>query len=243
MIDSSRIITHKKFSSSLLEKKRDIAVYLPKFYKAGKNYPVLYMHDGQNLFDFKKSKKKKYWNIDKISDRLTKEEIIEEIIIVGINSTKKRDEEYSDTKTGNNYLKFIVNELKPFIDEKYRTKKDRENTAIMGSSLGGLISFLAVWKHHKIFSKAACLSASFYFQKEKMIKKVNSYKGKKKNIHLYIDHGEDQILEGQKMFCALTKQKFRLGKDLDYFYEPGGEHAETAWERRSERPLIFLFGK
>ncbi len=169
-------------------------------------------------------------------------EKLEEIIIVGIYNTPDRLEEYSDSIKGYNYLKFIVEELMPFINSNYKTKTGKNNTGIMGSSMGGLISFLAVWKFPEVFGKAACLSSSFYYDDEKAIKMVKDYKGEKKKIKIYIDHGEDGLPRGQKMFCALSEKGFIIGTDIDYFYAPGAEHTENAWAERLERPLLFLFG-
>jgi len=140
-------------------------------------------------------------------------------------------------------IKFIIDELKPFIDAQYRTLTDRENTAVIGSSMGGLISFLISWEHPEIFSKTGCMSSSFYYHEDKVIKMVMNYSGPKKNIKIYIDHGEDGLVRGQKMFCTLTAKGYLVGTDMDYFYAPGAEHNEKAWADRLERPLLFFFKK
>ncbi len=113
----------------------------------------------------------------------------------------------------------------------------------MGSSMGGLISFLIAWKHPDVFSKAGCLSSSFYYNKDKILKMVKNYRGKKKNIQIYIDHGEDGLEKGQKMFSLLTEKGYIIGTDIDYYYAPGAAHNENAWAERLERPLLFFFGK
>ena len=235
---------HKNFKSEILQNERDIIVWLPPGYESEllKNYPVLYMHDGQNILDPKTSFAGMDWRVDETASKLIKSGKLKEIIIVGIYNNDERLEEYSDSEKGNNYIKFIIEELIPFINSNYRTKPEKENTAIMGSSMGGLISFLAAWKFPNIFGKAGCLSSSFYYDDEKAIKMVKDYKGDKKEIKIYIDHGEDGLPRGQKMFCALSDKNFIIGTDIDYYYAPGAEHTENAWAERLERPLLFLFG-
>ncbi len=236
---------HRNFHSEHLDNKRDIIVWLPPSYKtdARRHYPVLYMHDGQNLMDPKTSYAGMDWRVDETLSKLIKQNKIQEVIVVGINNTDDRLEEYSDTEKGRNYINFIISELKPFIDDEYRTLTDRENTAVIGSSMGGLISLLIAWNFPEVFSKAGCMSSSFYYHDDKALNMVKSYSGPKKNIKIYIDHGEDGLVRGQKMFCAFTKKGYLVGTDLDYFYAPGAEHNEKAWADRLERPLLFFFGK
>lgn len=236
---------HREVFSDVLGNKRDFFVWLPPSYNKYKNkkYPVLYMHDGQNLIDPKAAYAGTDWRVDETTTKLIKEHKLKEIIVVGVYNTDERIEEYSDSEKGNNYLKFLVEELKPFVDSKYRTINDRKNTAIMGSSMGGLISFLAAWKYPNVFSMAGCMSSSFYFNDEKVFKMIDNYEGPKMHIKFYIDHGEDGLLRGQKMFCKLTRMGYVIGSDLDYFYAPGAEHHESEWAHRLERPLLFFFGK
>jgi len=94
-----------------------------------------------------------------------------------------------------------------------------------------------------VFSKAGCLSSSFYYHDDNAIKLVKDYSGPKKNIKIYIDHGEDGLVRGQKMFCALNKKGYLIGSDIDYYYAPGAEHNEKEWAARLERPLLFFFKK
>lgn len=235
---------YKNLKSKFLELSRDVFVLLPPGYNENseKKYPVLYMHDGQNLINPKTSFSGYDWRVDETAYKLIRQKKIQEIIIVGIYNTEERLEEYSSSNKGKNYIKFIIEELKPFIDLNYRTKSDKENTAVMGSSMGGLISFLIVWNFPEVFSKAACLSSSFFYNNEEAIRMVRNSKEKKK-IKLYIDHGEDGLPRGQKMFCVLTKKNYLIGTDIDYYYAPGAEHNEIAWANRLERPLLFLFSR
>ncbi len=236
---------HREVYSAILQNKRDFFVWLPPGYEDNlvKKYPVLYMQDGQNLIDPKTSYAGKDWQVDETVSRLISEYKIKEIIIVGIYNTNDRLEEYSDSEKGEKYRRFIIEELKAFIDSKYRTLSDSNSTAIMGSSMGGLASFLLAWKHPEVFSMAGCLSSSFYYNDDKVFKMIDDYEGLKKHIKVYIDHGEDGLIRGQRMFCKLTQLGYVVGTDLDYFYAPKAEHNETEWAKRLERPLIFFFGK
>jgi predicted alpha/beta superfamily hydrolase len=236
---------HREIYSKILDKKRDFFVWLPPGYNLNpsKSYPVLYMHDGQNLIDPKISYAGKDWQVDETVTRLIKEYKIKEVIVVGIYNTGDRLEEYSDTEKGEKYLKFLIEELKAFVDSKYKTLPDPNNTAIMGSSMGGLASFLAAWKHPEVFSMAGCMSSSFYYNDDKVFKMLDEYSGPKKHIKFYIDHGEDGLVRGQKMFCKLTQMGYIIGTDLDYYFAPGAEHNESEWAKRLERPLLFFFGR
>jgi predicted alpha/beta superfamily hydrolase len=235
----------KNFYSHNLNNKRDLIVWLPPSYNedAARRYPVLYMHDGQNIMNPKTSFSGTDWRVDETLTKLIKEDKIEEVIVIGIYNTHDRLEEYSDSEKGKKYIKFIIEELKPFVDLRYRTLRDRKNTAAMGSSMGGLISFFMVWNHQDVFCKAGCLSSSFYYNSDKAIEMVIKHSGQKKKIKIYIDHGEDGLLKGQKMFSELTAKGYVVGKDIDYYYEPGAGHNENAWAKRLERPLFFLFKK
>ncbi len=238
-----KVVYYHEFYSELLKNKRTILVWLPPSYYKNKEkkFPVLYMHDGQNIMNPETSFAGVDWQVDETVSRLIKDNLLEEIIIVGIYNSSDRIKEYSLGKTGIKYMKFVIGELKEFIDLNYRT--DKNNSAVMGSSMGGLISFLIAWTYPAIINKAACLSSSFYYDSGKAIKIVNNYKGLQKEIKIYIDHGEDGLEEGQKMLCALSSKKYVMGKNIDYFYAPKAEHNETAWAKRLDRPLLFLFGK
>ena len=240
-----KVIYHKEFLSKLLNNKRDVIVWLPLGYDSPKKkenqYPVLYMHDGQNIMDPKTAYVGKDWRVDETVLKLIRQKRIKEIIIVGIYNTPDRLDEYSWSEKGQNYLRFLVDELKPFIDQNYRTLKDAENTAIIGSSMGGLISFYAAWHYPEVFGKAGCMSSSFYYNNDRSIRQVIDYNGPKKQIKYYIDHGEDGSLRGQKMFVELSKKGYEIGHDIDYFYAPGAAHNEKEWASRLERPLLFFF--
>ena len=161
---------------SPLDKKRRVWLYLPKSYdSSSKNYPVVYMHDGQNLFDQSLSYSGE-WEVDETLDRLQNADKLV-LIIVGIdNAGSERIDEYTpweiaqypSKQQGDAYIRFIKENLKPFIDKNYRTQSNREQTAIMGSSLGGLISFYAVLQYPETFGKAGIFSPSFEMVKKSL---------------------------------------------------------------------------
>jgi len=230
-------------------KPRDILVWLPPGYysETNKNYPVLYMHDGQNIVDPNSSAFHVDWQIDENADSLIRQGLIEPIIIVGIYNTSDRNEEYSDEPLGFAYMNFIVDSLKPFIDSNYRTLTGSENTANGGSSLGGLISFVMMWEFSEIFSKAICFSPAFKIEKYNFVDNVIAYDGKKKNIKIYIYNGDNE-LDSQlqpgvdEMISELVKQGYIQGKDFYFFKGKKSQHGERDWAKSIWRALIFIFG-
>lgn len=228
---------------------RDVIIWLPPSYDSlqTKTYPVLYMHDGQNVFDPSTSAFNVDWQLDETADSLIKAEEIKEIIIVGIYNTLNRYAEYSPNDTGYLYMEFIIEELKPMIDKNYRTKPDREYTATGGASMGGLISLMLAWEHSEIFSMAACLSPAFLYRNFNYVNKVDEYDGDKKPIKLYIDNGgialENVIQPGiDLMLETLHNKGFEQGKDLLWFKDENAVHSESAWAERSWRFLKMFFG-
>jgi predicted alpha/beta superfamily hydrolase len=172
---------------------------------------------------------------------------MEEILIVGIYNPADRREEYSDSPKGHDYMRFVVKKLKPFVDKQYRTLPGREHTAVMGSSLGGLISFLLAWDYPQVFSQAACLSPAFEHRDIDVVPLVAKYKGRSKNIRLYIDNGgvgvDEQLQPGcEAMMSALQTHGFRIGDNLEWYRDPEAEHNEQAWSKRVWRPLVFFYG-
>jgi enterochelin esterase-like enzyme len=231
-------------------KPRDIIVWLPPNYEkeTGRRYPVLYMHDGQNIFDPRTSGMFIDWQVDETADSLIRNGEIEPIIIVGMYNTDDRMVEYSDTPLGRLYMKFIIEKVKPLIDSKFRTLPEAKNTAVAGSSMGGLISMMCAWEHPEIFSKAACFSPAFKISDIDYVKNVVEYSGKKKEISLYIDNGgidlDAQLLPGvNEMVSALEKKGFSIDKDLFVYIDKTATHNEAAWAKRVWRPLKIFFGK
>jgi predicted alpha/beta superfamily hydrolase len=228
---------------------RDIVVWLPPSYGRypAKRYPVLYMHDGQNVFNPATSFSRFDWRADEVADSLIRAQSIEEIIIVGINNTPDRMSEYSDTPLGRKYAKFVVERVKRFVDSRYRTKPSRENTAVMGSSMGGLISMMFVLWYPAVFSKAACLSSSIGSgMGEKDLEDRFSENQLGKDLRMYMDVGELErpLIPGNQALAAfLQKNGFEPGKNFEFFLAKGALHNEQAWAHRLWRPLVFLFGR
>lgn len=229
---------------------KDIVVWLPPSYKTDikKRYPVLYLHDGQNVFDPSTSFNGTEWRADETADSLIRAGKIEELILVAISNSADRTPEYSDTDLGNAYLDFVAGHLKPMIDKRYRTRPDPANTAVMGSSMGGLASFLFVWKRPDVFGKAACLSSAFLIDDYKIVKEVESWEGEKKQIRVYLDDGtaglEEKLRPGyDRMLTALISKGFQDSTDVLGFIDEGAEHNEAAWAKRLPVSLGFLFGR
>jgi predicted alpha/beta superfamily hydrolase len=238
---------HEELIGEGLNYPRDLIVWLPPSYETDtlKRYPVLYMHDGQNVFDPATSFIGYDWHVDEVADSLIKAGKINEMIVVGVYNTPDRGDEYSDTKLGRAYMKFLVEKVKPSIDVTYRTLPDRANTSTMGSSMGGLISFLLVWNYGEIFSQAGCLSPVF---RDALTKSVETYKGPDKWIRIYIDNGgvglDKELQPGcDKMLISLKSIGYSLNNNLEWYLDANAEHNEHAWAARVWRPLLFMYEK
>lgn len=241
---------HRGLQGKGLKYERDVIVWLPPGYekRKEKRYPVLYMHDGQNIIDPATSFIGYDWHVDEVADSLIRTEAIEEIIIVGISNSPDRSPEYSDTELGRSYASFVVHTLKPLIDSTYRTKPDGANTAVMGSSMGGLISFLFAWWYPEVFSKAGCLSSAFLVDDDKVLKEVRNYSGSRKNIRVYLDCGtvdlEARLRTGSEEMAKILEEKgYRKGSEFEYVLDEGAVHNERAWAKRVWKPLKFLYEK
>lgn len=239
---------HTEFKSALLRYPRSLIVWLPPSYEkeADKRYPVIYMQDGQNIIDPKTALKGFEWKVDETMDSLIKNNRVGEAIIVGVYHTPDREFEFIDSEQGKNYIKFFVNELKPFIDKTYRTKSDRENTAVMGSAMGGLVSFRLAWTHPEIFKYAACFSPTFNLENDKILKEVRAYKGSSKNLKIYLDCGtkgfDAELQRSFEEMDSILKTKGFTDANLMSFVDPNGDHDEKAWSSRFWLPVTFFFG-
>lgn len=144
-------------------------------------------------------------------------------------------------------MNLIVEKIKPFIDEEYRTLPDSKNTAVGGSSMGGLISMMCVWEYPEVFSKAACFSPAFKFRDIDYVKNVREYSGPKKDIAIYIDNGgvdlEALLMPGvEEMVISLEEKGFVKEKDLFVFIDKAATHNEAAWAKRAWIPIKIFFG-
>jgi predicted alpha/beta superfamily hydrolase len=231
-------------------KDRDVIVWLPPDYETNTKarYPVVYMHDGQNIIDPVTSSFGVDWGIDETVDRLIKSKAIQPVIVVGIYNTSDRTKEYSPGEKGTAYMNFIVNQLKPFIDSTYRTRPDRENTIVGGSSSGGIISFMLVWEHPDVFSKAICMSPAFKIGGWDYVKVVQESKEKREGVFFYIDIGgvglETQLQPGvDEMIAALKAKGYTEGKDFVYVRDPAAHHFEADWAKRFPNALMLSLSK
>ncbi len=235
-------------ASPQLKNSRALRIYLPPSYaeNPAKRYPVLYMHDGQNLFDAKTAAYGVEWGIDETADRLIGAGIMDEIIVVGIDNTPARMAEYTpccDPKHGGGqlaaYQAFVTDTVKPYIDGALRTLPGRETTAIMGSSLGGIASVYIAQRQPQVFSKAGGVSSSFWWDGGRMV----SAPAARVPVRFYIDAGTDSDgLEGTiAMRDVMLGQGYRVGTDLLYHAAEGGIHNEKSWAARVDKPLTWFF--
>lgn len=255
---------------------RDVVVWLPEGFQTGDSCDVLYMHDGNMLFDATTTWNRQEWCVDEVMDSLIKANKIRPCIIVGIYNTDDRLTEYFPAKTwqyvpevdrkdakldkltADAYLKFIVEELKPFIDERYKPLTTREHTFMMGSSMGGLISLYALCEYPQVFGGVACLSSHLSmghlpdgFAGEAWATGFRDYVGQHlpeaNGSLIYMDHGtKDFDADYGKYQELLDKAVTAKGWDANHYmsrvYEGQG-HKETAWASRLDQPLTFLLGK
>ena len=248
IVGTARILTN--FHSKHLDNYRNIIIWLPPGYKklrnSQKKYPVLYMHDGQNVFDPNTSTMQKDWRVDEEVERLFAEGKMQEVIVVAISNSSDRLTEYNPFMDGEEYAKFIVETLKPFIDTTYRTLPDRANTGIMGSSLRGLISLYMILEFQHIFSKGGCLSTYLLSTDFIIFDWVSSKEISEKPLKIYFDYsgqGEEGRMEPyfEKMRDILLSKGLTQDEDLYYFVDHDGHHNEESWAARVWRPLSFLY--
>jgi enterochelin esterase-like enzyme len=239
---------HKNLTAKGLHS-RNLIVWLPPGYENNpkKHYPVLYMHDGQNIFDPKTSSFGTDWQLDETADSLIRNESIEPIIIVGIYNTKDRSAEYLPGDTARRYMNFMVNAVKPLIDRTYRTLPDREHTATGGSSAGGILSFMLAWEYPEVFSKAMCMSPAFKIEHIDYVKEVLAYEGRQKDILIYADNGgvglEKKLQPGiDEMLEALQQKGYVMNQDLFWVQDEKAEHSEKAWAQRAGGALELFYG-
>lgn len=266
-------------------KTRNIHVWVPQYYRdavdAGIRFAVVYMHDGQMLFDRSITWNQQEWGVDETAQRLINDEQVIPFIVVGIENggeqlryaeympqkpyellpesvkqqLAKQLEDQNTTIQSDNYLKFLVTELKPFIDRNFYTLPERPFTYVAGSSMGGLISWYAVAEYPDVFGGCACLSTHFigggdnqdfriYQEFERYMKAELPVSG---THRLYFDYG-DQTLDQYypPFFARFEKALVEMNADPEQVivrYFPGAAHTETAWQERLDIPLSYLLGK
>ena len=246
--------THEGFRSRFLAQERTIVVYLPPGYDAGsaERYPVLYLHDGQNVFDQATSFGEE-WHVDESAQALIDAGEIEPLIIVGIyNTGEHRVDEYTPTPGADlgrgghadDYGHMLIQELKPFIDETYKTLPSAASTALGGSTLGGLLTMHLGLRYPTAFSRLAVLSPSVWWDNRVLLSEVEALQHKLP-LRIWLDagtaEGDETIANVQALRDALVGKGWVVGQDLAYLEEEGGEHNEQSWARRFDRVLKFLF--
>jgi predicted alpha/beta superfamily hydrolase len=253
------IKNHPDVASRHLSRKRDVWVYLPPGYdqaKATTRYPVLYMHDGNNVFDGKQAFGGHEWGADETAEQLIKAGELPPVIIVGVGNTPDRTAEYTWVKgtyqgqtlggQGEAYARFLVSELKPMIDRTYRTKPDRANTGVMGSSLGGLMSLYLASHEGDVFGKFGVMSPSVWWADRAALDEAARVPTTAK-IWLDMGHREgsdaaEGLENARELKRRLVKRGLVEGKNLGYFEDEMGGHNEQAWAYRLPKAMTFLFG-
>ena len=252
--------------------RRNVDVWLPPDYASPKasrhRYPVIYVHDGQNVFDPATSFVGVDWGLDETMTRLIAEKRIPATIVVAIWNTPKRLAEYMPQKPlermkeseledmfksvrreplGDAYLKYLVRELKPAVDARYRTRPDGAHTIIMGSSMGGLISLYAVSEYPDVFGSAACLSTAWQVARGVVARSVGASLPDPRTHRIYFDHGTEtkdgayELLQTQ-VDDQMKAAGYAEGRNWLTRKFPGEEHSERAWRKRVHEPLQFLLG-
>ncbi len=247
--------THEAFHSRFLAHDRTIVVYLPPGYDAASatRYPVLYLHDGQNVFDRATSVGEE-WRVDETAQELISRGEIEPIIIVGVyNTGEHRIDEYAPTarpdKGGgghaDDYGRMLVEELKPFIDATYNTLPSAASTALGGSSLGGLLTIHLGLRFPTAFSGLAVLSPSVWWDDRVILREVEAVPYKLP-LRVWLDAGTAEgdpsvIPDARALRDALVAKGWQEGVDLAYLEAEGGRHDEQSWSERVSGVLRFLF--
>jgi predicted alpha/beta superfamily hydrolase len=261
---------------------RPVDVWLPGTYSPEKKYAVVYMHDGQNLFDSTTTWNQQEWKIDEIATKLMNKKITKDFIVVGIHNIpnlrwqdlfpqkvlayledKERETFLLDAKEsnlslkfkGDAYLKFLVEEVKPYIDSAYATYPNKENTFVAGSSMGGLMSMYAVAEYPAIFEGAACLSTHWIGGTvkvgnplpEAIFKYLEAKIPSSKNHKMYFDYGSETLDQFYTQYAprvnAIFKKNGYSDENFKNLFFEGADHSELSWQKRVEIPLTFLLKK
>lgn len=244
---------------------RSVEVLLPPNYDENKKYPVLYMHDGQMLFDANTTWNHQEWGVDEVIKDLILNKKIRPVIVVGV-WFDNRYAEYMPAKPkaklkmaarpenlkgeiiSDQYLKFLVEELKPFIDGKYNTLTGSEDTFVLGSSMGGLISCYAISEYPSVFGGAVCMSTHWPALDGVFLDYVSENLPDPKSHKIYFDYGTatlDSLYQPyqEKVDVMMKKRGYQQDKNWMTRKFEGAVHNENAWRDRLHVPLEFLLGK
>jgi len=231
---------------------RDIYVYLPAAVEQDRRrrFPVLYCHDGQNIWDdphccFGHGG----WYLNQIVDELVEQGKMEPVILVGIANTDQRWREYTPGQSyfdhrEHAYANYVCDVVKRYVDRHYPTKKGRQQTGLMGSSLGGLVSLWLAHHHPEIFGKVACLSGAFEFRDRQRRSFAEFLRARgAQDVKVYLDAGtvKDGTVLTRKVRDIYLANGWAMGTNLLHYEDRGGEHNERFWRARVWRALTFLF--
>lgn len=244
---------HEHFHSAFLADDRTVTVYLPPGYSEQRDgYPVLYLHDGQNLFHDDEAHAGESWHLGETADRLIAAGRVEPLIVVGIDNTGiSRIHEYTPTASrrlgggkADRYGQLLMTELKPLIDRTYHTASGPARTSLGGSSLGGLVSLYLGLRHPKVFGRLGVMSPSVWWDRRVLLRDVNTQRPEPRpRVWLDMGTGEGpRALEDVRLLAAgLVRAGWVLGDDLLYSEHPGATHQESAWAARVGPMLEYLF--
>jgi predicted alpha/beta superfamily hydrolase len=250
---------HDVAGASLGLKDRKLIVWLPPGYDTAttRRYPVLYMHDGQNIMNTKTAAFGVEWSVDEMAQSLIQGGQMEPIIIVGVYNTDDRIPEYTQVPTtqygggkANDYGRLLVEVIKPLIDFTYRTKPDPQFTGVAGSSLGGLVSMYFGITHSETFTRIGVLSPSVWWADRDIVTRVQAMSAKPP-LRIWVDIGtnedgsasesEQTVNDTRALRDALIGEGWVLDNDLKYLEVPGGRHNELAWAARMDQILKYLY--
>ncbi len=250
-------VPYPAFTSKALPSTRKIRVYLPPTYRENPlvRMPVLYMHDGQNLFSPVTAFGGNEWRIDEAMDQGAEDGSIREAIVVGIDNTPERVAELTPTMVpgygggkADAYLEMIEKELAPLVERDLRVLPGRENRGIAGSSLGGLLSSYAGVRRGSVFGLVGSFSPSTWWDGRVILEEVASLPGRPaKPIRVYVDSGDagpsaDDVVNTKELAASYRSAGYKDGVDLLYLVQPGARHSEVFWAERAPRALGFLLG-
>jgi glycogen operon protein len=246
------VVTLASFASPQLDNRRDILVYLPPGYDQGHDrYPVLYMQDGQNLFDVATSYGGVEWRVDEMMEELAGQGI--QAIVVGIaNMGDRRLDEYSPFVDGQHsggqgdaYLDFVAQTLKPHIDRAFRTRPEPEHTTIAGSTLGGLISLYGLLSRTETFGNAAVFSPALWLADGAIFEWAEQLQAAAGRLYLDIGtaEGDETSASARRLVQLLAEKGMREGERLRYHEGPGAEHSDSAWAERFLDAVRWLVGE
>ena len=234
--------------SPQLGNRRDVFAYLPPSYGEGeRRYPVLYMHDGQNLFDARTAFSEE-WHVDATMEEAASRTGLEAIVVGIPNAGEARLDEYSPFAAekgggrGDAYLEFLVDTLKPLVDAEFRTLPGRGSTGILGSSMGGLISLYGFFRHPGTFGFAGAMSPSLWFASGAVFDFVREVQPPEGRIYLDVGshEGMEAVFDARRMRKLLIRKGYDTNRVFRYLEEPGAKHTEAAWARRLGGALHFL---